>query len=91
LFTQIVAGAQHYDFKLSAMHRKGDEWHFHFEIRSVPISEEHTEHQLYFPFSALPWLRQKMVKMLADHDGSERIGEMTKIPEWATRDVSPVH
>jgi hypothetical protein len=90
LSTQIVEGArhcngQHYDFKLSAWHKKGYQWHL--DIQSVQISEEHkdTEQSLYFIFLALPWLREQMVKILAEHDGSERIGEMPKIPKWATR------
>jgi hypothetical protein len=40
---------------------------------------------LYFPFWALPELRKEMVQMLEEHDGSEPIDEMPKIPEWATR------
>jgi hypothetical protein len=55
----------------------------------VQISaEEHketTKKPLYFPFSAVPWLRQQMVKILAEQDGTERIDEMPTIPEWATR------
>jgi hypothetical protein len=91
-FTQIVEGARHphyddrhYDFKLSAWHRMGGEWQFH--IQSVPTSEEQkdTEKSLYFPFWALPWLRQQMIEMLEEHDGSEQIGEMPTIPKWATR------
>jgi hypothetical protein len=39
---------------------------------------------VYVPFSALPWLRKEMVEMLAEHDGSEQIGEMPTMPEWAT-------
>jgi hypothetical protein len=93
LTAQIVAGGQlfdgrHYNFKLSACHQKGDQWHF--EIRSVPTLEKHKhmEQQMYFPLWALPWLRQQMVKMLAEHDGSERIDEMPTVPEWATRGFS---
>jgi hypothetical protein len=83
LATQIVVGHRHYKFKLSAWHQTGNKWHF--DIRSVSTSEEHKESRLFFPFWALPWLRQQMVKIMAEHDGSERIKEMPKIPEWITR------
>jgi hypothetical protein len=43
-----------------------------------------TEQSIYFPFSALPWLRQQMVRMLEEHDGSQRIAKMPKILAWAT-------
>jgi hypothetical protein len=85
LGTQTVEGPRNYNFKLSAWHQKGDQWHF--DIRSVKISEEHKvtkEHSVYFPFSALPWLRQQMVRMLEEHDGSQRIPKMPKILSWAT-------
>jgi hypothetical protein len=83
LFTQIVAGDLHYDFKLAAWHETGGEWHF--EIRSVKTSEEHKEQLIYLPFSALPELRQKIVEILEEHDGSQPIDEMPTIPEWAKR------
>jgi hypothetical protein len=88
LFTKIVTGDRHYHFELSALHQKGYQWHF--EIRSVQTSEEHKEKSLYLPFSALPKLRKGMVKILAEHDGSERIDEMPTIPEWATRGFLPI-
>jgi hypothetical protein len=73
LATQVVTGDRHYDFKLSAWHKKGYQWHF--VIRSVKTSEEeHKEREMYFPFSALPKLREKMVKMLKDHDHEEASG-----------------
>jgi hypothetical protein len=83
---QIVAGTGHYNFELSAWHKKGDKWNF--EIRSVKVSEEHTEQWLYIPFSALPELRQEIVDILEEHDGSQRIGEIPTIPEWATQGFS---
>jgi hypothetical protein len=86
LATQIVVGDEHYNFELSAWHKNGGKWNF--EMRSVKISEEHTERCLYFPFSALPELRKQMVKMLEEHDGSQRIKESPKIPEWITRGFS---
>jgi hypothetical protein len=82
LGTQIVKGTRKYNFKLAAWHQNGDEWNF--EIQSVPISGTPKE-PLHFPFWALPWLRQQMVKMLAEHDGNVRIYEMPLIREWATR------
>jgi hypothetical protein len=53
----------------------------------VSTSEEHKqrEHDLYLPFWTLPWLRQKMIEMLAERDGTKRIAKMPTIPEWATR------
>jgi hypothetical protein len=52
----------------------------------VKIGEEHkdTPQSIYFPFSALPWLRQQIVRMLEEHDGSQRIAKMPKILAWAT-------
>jgi hypothetical protein len=83
LATQIFAGARHYDFKLSAWRcKKGRQWQF--EIHSVPTSEEHYGQLLLFPLWTLPWLRKQMVRMLAGHDGTERIYEMPTMPEWAT-------
>jgi hypothetical protein len=82
----MVAGDRHYKFKLSAWHQTGEQWHF--DIQSLHTWEEHKESRLFFPFWALPWLRQQMVKILAEHDGSERIKEMPKIPEWATQGFS---
>jgi hypothetical protein len=80
--TQIVMPAKHYYFKLLAWHQKGGQWHF--DIRTVPTSEEHEESRLFFPISALPWLRQQIVTILAGiESGSERIDEMPAIPEWA--------
>jgi hypothetical protein len=40
---------------------------------------------LYLPFWALPELRQEMVQILEEHDGTELIEEMPKIPEWAAQ------
>jgi hypothetical protein len=54
----------------------------------VQTSEKHKKWAVHFPFSALPWVREQMVKILPGHDGSERIKEMPKIPEWATRGFS---
>jgi hypothetical protein len=86
LATQIVVGHRHYKFKLSAWHKTAGQWHF--DIRSVPTSDEHKGARLFFPFSILPWLRKQMVIMLAEYDESERIKEMPKIPEWTTRGFS---
>jgi hypothetical protein len=86
LATQEVTGDRHYDFKLSAWHQK--DGGCNFEILGVPNSEEHQEKSLYCPCFALPELRQKMVKILVEHDGSERIDKMPKIPEWATSSFS---
>jgi hypothetical protein len=61
-----IESAQHYKFKLSAWHKTGDAWHFY--IQSVPTLEEHKEREVFFPFSALPWLPQQMVTMLKDHE-----------------------
>jgi hypothetical protein len=80
LATQNVSGTRKYSFKLSAWHQKGDQWHFC--IQSVHTSEEPKE-PFCFPFSAFPWLRQQMVKILAEHDGRKQIDEMPTIPDWA--------
>jgi hypothetical protein len=82
---KTVAGAQHYNFKLSAWHPKGGKWNF--AIRSVPTSEEHKGQLVYFPLWALPWLREQMVTILLEVDpyGSKLIDKMPTIPEWATR------
>jgi hypothetical protein len=79
-----------YKFKFSTWHKKGHKWHLC--IHGVPTSEEdkHTEQKLYILISALPELRQQMVKILAEHGGSERIDEMPTIPEWATRGFSQI-
>jgi hypothetical protein len=84
LATQTIPGPQNYNFKLSAWHQKSAQWHF--DIQSVKIGEEHkdTQQSIYFPFSALPWLRQQIVRMLEEHDGSQRIPKMPKILSWAT-------
>jgi hypothetical protein len=89
LATQIVTGAQHYHFELSAWHQKGGEWHFCIQsMQNVQTSEENQEQEVYLPFSAFPWLRQKMVEMLTKHDGSERIDKMPTIPKWAKQGFS---
>jgi hypothetical protein len=80
LAIQSVEGNPHYDFELSAWHKK--DYQCNFEIRSVPTLGKPKEKSLYLPCSALPELRKKMVKILAEHDGSERIDKMPKIPEW---------
>jgi hypothetical protein len=83
LFTQTVEGDGHYNFELSAWYQKG--CGCYLEIRSVPTSEEQF---VYCPFSALSELRKRMVKILAEHDGSQQIGEMPTIPVWTTRGFS---
>jgi glycerol uptake facilitator-like aquaporin len=50
----------------------------------------HKEKELHLPLWALPWLGQQMVKILAEHDGTEPIDEMPTIPTWATRGFSCV-
>jgi hypothetical protein len=91
LVNKFVAGGRHFYFELSALHKKGGKWNF--MIRSVPHLEEHKEweQKVYFPFWALPWLRQQIVKILVEVelDGSEQIDEMPKIPEWAARGIFP--
>jgi hypothetical protein len=91
----MVAGTENYNFKLSALHQKGGGCNFeirsvpwHFDIRTVPTSEAHEESRLLFPFWALPWLRKQIITILAEHDGSQWIKEMPKIPEWAKRGFS---
>jgi hypothetical protein len=37
-----------------------------------------------FPLSALPWLRQKMVKISVENDGTKRIDKAPTIPKWVT-------
>jgi hypothetical protein len=81
-----VAGPQHkngrqYNYELSAR-QKSDKWHLH--IHRVQTSEKHKKCEVHFPFLALPWVREQIVKILAGHDGSEQIAKMPKIPEWAT-------
>jgi hypothetical protein len=84
LAKQTVEGDRQYNYELSAWHRKGDhQWYFN--VRSVPTCEEYEERAMYFPFSALPWLRQQIVEILVEHDGTEPIDEMPTIPEWTTR------
>jgi hypothetical protein len=53
-------------------------------IHSDP-SKTDTKREVRFSLWALPWLRQEMVKMLAEHDGTELVCNMPTIPEWATR------
>jgi hypothetical protein len=91
LATQILADPRHYNFKLSAWHQKGYQWHFSIQsMENVQNSEEHEEARLFFPFSALPWVREQIVKMLeeVELDGSKLIDKMPAIPEWATRGFS---
>jgi hypothetical protein len=80
LFTQTVAGGQHYDgrqyeFELSAWHEKGDLWCYNIQSVLICEGKKRKEQSLNFPFWALPWLRQQMVKMLAEHDGTQRTGK----------------
>jgi hypothetical protein len=84
LVNQMVEGGIHYDFKLSVFwHQKDGEWNVH--ITSVRTVQEHKPKDVYFPLWALQWLRQQMVKMLMEHDGSEQIDEKPTMPEWAKR------
>jgi hypothetical protein len=50
------------------------------EKHYIPVQVSHS--------MALPELRQQMVKILAEHDGSEKIDKMQAIPERATRGFS---
>jgi hypothetical protein len=81
LATQTVPGDHPYEFKLSAWRQKGYQWQFCIQADQ---DSKQKEQQVYLPFSVLPKLRQQMVKMQAEDDGSEPIDEMPKIPEWAT-------
>jgi hypothetical protein len=56
-------------------------------MRSLQMqtSNEHKEREVRFPLWALPQLRQQIVKMLEEHDGSELMDKMPTIPEWATQ------
>jgi hypothetical protein len=70
------------DYKFE-LHQKDAEWQF--DIRHVPTSKKHKEWEVYLRFSAFPWLRQQMATILAEHDCTQWIEEMPKIPEWTTR------
>jgi hypothetical protein len=74
----------HYDFNLSIVwHPESRQWHL--QIRSVKTRERHREKEAHFPLWTVPQLRQEMVKILEEHDGTQRIDEMPTIPEWAAQ------
>jgi hypothetical protein len=79
----MLEDGQNYNFQLSVLwFELGRQWHLN--IRSVKTVQEHNEKGVQIPLWTLPLLRQKMATILEKLDGTQRIGKMPTMPEWAT-------